>query len=86
MNMMKISLQVAFQHILLTFILDFLQGDLLLEIHRVKGLQRPKNLSVAIEVDRYGMFYKALQTREIESVQPEWNDHFVIDLQSRFYQ
>ena len=60
-------------------------GDLLIEIHRVKGVQISKTLSVAIEVDRYGMFYKALQTREIESIKPEWNDHFVIDLQSRYY-
>ena len=31
---------------------------------------------------RYGLFYKAVESRTISSTLPEWNDKFVLDLQS----
>ena len=58
-------------------------GDLNLKLRRVVGLTKPCRVSLYIEVDRYGHFYKAFSSRILEpSPEPSWdNDETFIDLE-----
>ena len=58
-------------------------GDLNLKLRRVVGLRRPSRVSLYIEVDRYGHFYKAFSSRVLQpSPEPSWdNDETFIDLE-----
>ena len=58
-------------------------GDLNLKLRRVVGLTKPSRVSLYIEVDRYGHFYKAFNSRVLEpSPEPNWdNDETFIDLE-----
>ena len=58
-------------------------GDLNIKLRRVVGLSSLWRISVAIEVDRYGQFYKAFSSRVLEpSPEPCWDgDEAFIDLE-----
>ena len=58
-------------------------GDLNLKLRRVIGLTKPCRVSLYIEVDRFGHFYKAFSSRVLEpSPEPNWdNDETFIELE-----
>ena len=58
-------------------------GDLNIKLRRVVGLSSLCRISLAIEVDRYGQFYKAFSSRVLEpSPEPCWDgDEAFIDLE-----
>ena len=63
---------------------DFL-GDLTIKLGRLHGLEEtPQSVSIVLEVDRYGYFYRVVTSRVIEDQQiPNWRDEYIIDLQCR---
>ena len=58
-------------------------GDLNIKLRRVVGLTKPSRVSLYIEVDRFGHFYKAFSSRVLEpSPEPSWdNDETFIELE-----
>ncbi|RWS31431.1 active breakpoint cluster region-related protein-like protein [Leptotrombidium deliense] len=60
---------------------DLLHGDLYLTIHTLKGITRRADLFLMIECDTYGHFFQKAQTRTVrDSLNPQFNQEFVIDL------
>ena len=62
-------------------------GDLTIKLGRLHGLEEtPQSVSIVLEVDRYGYFYRVVTSRVIEDQQiPNWRDEYIIDLQCRCY-
>ena len=62
-------------------------GDLTIKLGRLHGLEEtPQSVSIVLEVDRYGYFYRVVASRVIEDQQiPNWRDEYIIDLQCRWY-
>ena len=60
-------------------------GDLTIKLGRLHGLEEtPQSVSIVLEVDRYGYFYRVVTSRVIEDQQiPNWRDEYIIDLQCR---
>jgi len=57
-------------------------GDLHLVLNNLGGLTRPADIYVVIEVDSYGHYFRKVKTRAIhESMEPTWNDEFIIELE-----
>ncbi|XP_013778995.1 active breakpoint cluster region-related protein-like [Limulus polyphemus] len=61
---------------------DLLVGDLHIVIHRLHGLTRPLDMFFCIEVDSYGHFFKKAKTNTSKnSIEPQFNEDFVIELE-----
>ncbi|RWS02447.1 active breakpoint cluster region-related protein-like protein, partial [Dinothrombium tinctorium] len=61
---------------------DLLHGDLYLTIHTLKGITRPADLFMLIECDTYGHFFqKAVTKTARDSLNPQFNQEFVLDLE-----
>ena len=58
-------------------------GDLHLVIKNLGGLTRPAdNIYIVIEVDSYGHYFRKVKSRTIlDSIEPTWNDEFIIELE-----
>jgi len=58
-------------------------GDLHLIVKNLGGLTRPAdNIYIVIEVDSYGHYFRKVKTRTIlDSIEPTWNDEFIIELE-----
>jgi len=57
-------------------------GDLHLVLNNLGGLTRPADIFVVIEVDSYGHYFRKVKTRAIQdSIEPSWNDEFIIELE-----
>ena len=61
---------------------SLLVGDLHFNVTALQGLTRPTDLYVVIEVDSYGHFFRKAKTQVItNSMEPRWNEEFIIDLE-----
>lgn len=57
-------------------------GDLHLAVTSLGGLTRPASCYVVVEVDSYGHYFRKAKTRLIpDSIEPAWNDEFIIELE-----
>jgi len=57
-------------------------GDLHLSVGSLGGLTRPTACFVVVEVDSYGHYFRKAKTRMItDSMEPAWNDEFIIELE-----
>merc|ERR1719410_2912122 len=57
-------------------------GDLHLVLKSVGGLTRPTDVFIVVEVDSYGHYFRKAKTRTVEnSIEPTWNDEFIIELE-----
>ncbi|XP_076330673.1 active breakpoint cluster region-related protein-like [Tachypleus tridentatus] len=61
---------------------DLLIGDLHVVTQRLHGLSQPIDVFLCIEVDSYGHFFKKAKTKTLKnSVEPQFNQDFVIELE-----
>lgn len=59
-----------------------LVGDLHLTIIGVSGFDKPSDLFCSVEVDSFGHYFRKASTKTREgTVNPQWNEHFLLELE-----
>ena len=61
---------------------SLLVGDLHITVQSLSGLEQPSDLYILVEVDSYGHYFRKATTKMIcRSINPIWNESFVIELE-----
>lgn len=61
---------------------SLLRGDLHVSIGSLQGLSHPSDLFLVLEVDSYGHYFRKARSKLIcRSLNPKWDQTFVIDLE-----
>ena len=58
-----------------------LVGDLHLGLVSLGGLTRPAAITIVVEVDSYGHFFRKVKSRQVTGLEPVWGDEFIVELE-----